>query len=114
VLHIAPISKVVQALITALLITGDSTPDLRAYIDSLLSQPKVSSANWSVLVFNPRTGDTLYSLNAGKNLIPASSMKAVTGATALARLGANFQYRTAFVATGPIRDSVLYGNLDVY
>ena len=50
----------------------------------------------------PRTGDTLYSLNAGKLLMPGSTLKIVTLAAAAERLGWDYAYDTRLVATGPI------------
>jgi D-alanyl-D-alanine carboxypeptidase/D-alanyl-D-alanine-endopeptidase (penicillin-binding protein 4) len=66
-----------------------------------------------MLIVDPVRAETLYSRNAGKLLMPASNMKIVTGATALALLGAEYRYRTAVVARGPIRDGVLDGDLAV-
>jgi serine-type D-Ala-D-Ala carboxypeptidase/endopeptidase (penicillin-binding protein 4) len=61
--------------------------DLRHEIDSLTSQPEFRSGQWGVLIVNPRTGDTLYSKNAGKLFMPASNMKIITSAAAMTLLG---------------------------
>jgi D-alanyl-D-alanine carboxypeptidase/D-alanyl-D-alanine-endopeptidase (penicillin-binding protein 4) len=82
-------------------------------IDSLTSQPQFRNAHWGVLVVNPRTGDTLYSQNAGKLFMPASNMKILTSAVALALLGPDYKYRTTFAFTGEVRDSLLDGDLVV-
>jgi D-alanyl-D-alanine carboxypeptidase/D-alanyl-D-alanine-endopeptidase (penicillin-binding protein 4) len=82
-------------------------------IDSLTSQPQFRNAHWGVLVVNPRTGDTLYSRNAGKLFMPASNMKIITSAVALAQLGPDYTYRTTFAANGEVRDSLLDGDLVV-
>jgi D-alanyl-D-alanine carboxypeptidase/D-alanyl-D-alanine-endopeptidase (penicillin-binding protein 4) len=84
---------------------------LRHEIDSLTSQPEFRNAQWGVLIVNPRTGDTLYSKNAGKLFMPASNMKIVTSAAALTLLGPDYRYRTTFLTDGPVRDSLLDGNL---
>ena len=84
---------------------------LRAAIDSAIDAPKFANAHWGVLIVDPASGDTLYSRNAGKLFMPASNMKIVTGAAALAQLGADYQYRTTFVARGAVRDSTLRGDL---
>jgi D-alanyl-D-alanine carboxypeptidase/D-alanyl-D-alanine-endopeptidase (penicillin-binding protein 4) len=70
--------------------------DLRYQIDSLTSLPEFRNAHWGVLVVNPRTGDTLYSRNSGKLFMPASNMKIITSAVALAQLGPDYSYRTTF------------------
>lgn len=86
---------------------------LRHQIDSLTSQPEFRNAHWGVLVVNPRTADTLYSRNAGKLFMPASNMKIITSAVALALLGPGYTYKTTFAATGEVRDSLLDGDLVV-
>ena len=85
--------------------------ELRHEIDSLTSQPVFRNAQWGVLIVNPRTGDTLYSKNAGKLFMPASNMKIITSAAALTLLGPEYQYRTTFLTDGEVRDSLLDGNL---
>ena len=80
-------------------------------IDSLTSQSEFRNAHWGVLIVNPRTGDTLYSKDAGKLFMPASNMKIITTAVALTLLGPDYTYKTTFLADGPVRDSLLDGNL---
>ncbi|HEU4631552.1 MAG TPA: D-alanyl-D-alanine carboxypeptidase/D-alanyl-D-alanine-endopeptidase [Gemmatimonadaceae bacterium] len=91
---------------------------LRVFVDSLVAAPEWRNAHWGILVVNPYRGDTLYSRNAGKLFMPASNMKIVTGTVALAQLGPDYRFQTAFgVATrdgGPaIEDGVLQGDLVV-
>ena len=66
-----------------------------------------------ILVVNPESGDTLFSRNAGKLFMPASNQKIITGSVALAFLGPDYRYKTAFVSRGAVRDSVLDGDLIV-
>jgi serine-type D-Ala-D-Ala carboxypeptidase/endopeptidase (penicillin-binding protein 4) len=66
-----------------------------------------------VLVRSLGTGETLYARNAGQMLLPASNMKAVTGAAALHVLGGGYRYRTPVLAHGDVRDGVLHGDLVV-
>jgi D-alanyl-D-alanine carboxypeptidase/D-alanyl-D-alanine-endopeptidase (penicillin-binding protein 4) len=87
---------------------------LRHAIDSLVSNPQFRSSDIGLLVVNPVTGDTLYSRNAGKLFIPASNMKIITGASALALLGPDYRFETAFVVHGLIKDSTLEGHLVVH
>jgi D-alanyl-D-alanine carboxypeptidase/D-alanyl-D-alanine-endopeptidase (penicillin-binding protein 4) len=86
---------------------------LRHSIDSLASNPRFRNSNLGILVVNPATGDTLFSRNAGKLFMPASNMKILTGSVALATLGPDYRYRTAFVTRGAVRDSILDGDLIV-
>jgi D-alanyl-D-alanine carboxypeptidase len=73
-------------------------------MDSLLDQPVFRTASWGVLVLGPES-DTIYAHNAAKLMIPASNMKLVTAAVALAQLGPDFRFRDTAVAL-PLRDTV--------
>ncbi len=64
--------------------------------------PALDRSYWGILVKSSGTGDTLYSLNAGKLLMPGSTLKIVTLAAAAERLGWDYTYETRLVATGPI------------
>jgi serine-type D-Ala-D-Ala carboxypeptidase/endopeptidase (penicillin-binding protein 4) len=82
-------------------------------VDSMVTQPAFRNANWGILVVDPVRGDTLYSHNAGRLFMPASNQKILTGATALAQLGANYRFRTAFASNGPLVNGSLRGDLVV-
>jgi len=86
---------------------------LRHSIDSMVAQSEFRNSQFGVLIVDPEKGDTLYSLNAGKLFMPASNMKIVTGATALAQLGADYTYRTEFSAGGRVVHDTLQGALVV-
>ena len=57
--------------------------------------------------------ETLYSLNQHTLLIPASTTKLVTLAAAADGLGWDFRFETLLLASGPINDGVLNGDLVV-
>ncbi len=82
-------------------------------IDSMATQDAFRNAQWGILVVDPVRGDTLYARNAGKLFMPASNMKLLTGATALAQLGADYRFRTEFAANGALVNGVLRGDLVV-
>ncbi|MGH7647843.1 MAG: D-alanyl-D-alanine carboxypeptidase/D-alanyl-D-alanine endopeptidase [Gemmatimonadaceae bacterium] len=84
---------------------------LRTNIDSMIADSMFRNANWGILIVDPDRGDTLYSHNAGKLFMPASNMKVITGSVALAQLGPDFRFRTAFVADGPVCNGTVHGNL---
>ena len=84
---------------------------LQHEIDSMVAEPEFRNAHWGILVVDPDRGDTLYSHNAGKLFMPASNMKIVTGSVALAQLGPDYRFKTAFVAAGPVCGGVLHGDL---
>ena len=70
-------------------------------------------AAWGVLVQSLDRGDRLFALNAGTLLVPASTVKLVSLASAAEAVGWDFRYSTAVRADGPIVDGVLKGDLVV-
>src|SRR4051812_9618043 len=88
------------------------TRALRRSIDSVVNAPEFANGHWGVLAVTTR-GDTVYSHNAGKLFMPASNQKILTSAVALTQLGADYRYRTSFVAHGGIEGGVLNGDLGV-
>jgi serine-type D-Ala-D-Ala carboxypeptidase/endopeptidase (penicillin-binding protein 4) len=79
-----------------------SLVQLQRDIDAVLAVPALDRSYWGILVRSAATGDTLYSLNAGKLLMPGSTLKIVTLAAAADRLGWDYAYDTRLVATGSI------------
>jgi serine-type D-Ala-D-Ala carboxypeptidase/endopeptidase (penicillin-binding protein 4) len=73
---------------------------LAVSIDSIIDAPPLHRTTWGILVIEAATGSVLYARNAERHYIPASNMKLVVGAVALARLGPDFRYRTAFRVSG--------------
>jgi len=86
---------------------------LKADLAAYYRTPAFENAVWGVLVKSLSTGETLYSLNPGTFLMPASNMKVVTMAAAAERLGWDFTFTTKVVATGPVEGGVLKGDLVV-
>ncbi len=82
-------------------------------IDSMATQAAFRNANWGMLIVDPVSGDTLYARNAGKLFMPASNQKILTGATAVAQLGADFRFRTDFATNGPVVNGSMRGDLVV-
>ena len=91
------------------------TPDtlLQHFVDSLVSLPQFSSMHWGMLVVGAERGDTLVSVQPDRLVMPASNMKLVTAAVALAQLGPDFRWRTTITRTGPVVRGALRGNLVV-
>lgn len=67
--------------------------------------------SFGALVVDEATGETLFAHRAGAPLVPASNMKLVTTAAALARLGADFAHETRVMSAAPPQDGVLQGDL---
>jgi D-alanyl-D-alanine carboxypeptidase/D-alanyl-D-alanine-endopeptidase (penicillin-binding protein 4) len=77
-------------------------PSLVHDLDALLAAPALQHGYWGVLVKSLRTDETLYSLNPGRLMMPASNMKIVTLAAAADRLGWDYTYETRIFAAGRI------------
>lgn len=82
-------------------------------ISALKKDPTLRNASWGLYVYNITTSQPEAELNSQLSLMPASAIKILTTATALALLGNDFRFETALQTTG-IADTVtgiLQGNL---
>lgn len=68
-------------------------------------------ARVSALVVNLDSGKVLASLDPDAALTPASTSKLYVAADALTRLGPDYRFRTRLLATGPVADGTLHGDL---
>ena len=73
----------------------------------------MAHAQWAVDIRSLDTHDLLFSLNAGKLMMPASNMKILTLATAAEVLGWDTRLSTTLEVTGIVEDNVLHGDLIV-
>jgi serine-type D-Ala-D-Ala carboxypeptidase/endopeptidase (penicillin-binding protein 4) len=80
----------------------------------IIARPRWTGDQWSVMVRSLDRGDVLFSFGGDASLTPASNMKLFTTAAALYYLGPDFRFNTFLMATGPIRDGVLDGDLVLY
>lgn len=71
-----------------------SLPSLAAQIDEILAHKALKNAQLSIALIHTRTGQLLYDKNANLALNPASNIKLVTTAAALALLGPEHYYVT--------------------
>lgn len=85
--------------------------ELQHTIDRALADPAIGHGTWGVLAKSLTTGDVLYTLNAGKLLTPASSMKTLTLAIAADRLGWDYPFLTRVLMAGTVTDGTLDGDL---
>ena len=93
--------------------TRPTLPTLARDIDAVLAAPALQRGYWGVLVRSLDNDETLYSVNARKLMLPASSMKVVTLAAAADKLGWDFRYDTRLYAAGPVEGATLEGDLVV-
>lgn len=91
--------------------TSASLESLDWVIDSLLVKPDVRGTDVSIMIA-PLDGDApLYERNADALMMPASNMKVITSAAALAQLGADYQFATVFSTDAATVGPVLRGDV---
>lgn len=91
---------------------GQQAYSLKNAFEAFRSDPAVRNANWSIIVADATSGTEILSFNADKPIVPASTQKLVTTATALRLLGHDHSYHTAIEYTGRIsNDGTLTGDL---
>lgn len=93
---------------------GNAQSVYQAEINKILKEPALKHATVGIVVADAKTGVPVFELNPHQLVIPASTMKLVTTATALELLGAGYRFETKIGYTGTIDESgVLNGNLVV-
>jgi D-alanyl-D-alanine carboxypeptidase/D-alanyl-D-alanine-endopeptidase (penicillin-binding protein 4) len=84
---------------------------LRHDLDAALQGPGLRGAHAGVLAIDPASGTVLYERNADDDFTPASTLKLFTGLTALERLGRDFRFHTAVLASAAPVDGAVNGDL---
>jgi D-alanyl-D-alanine carboxypeptidase/D-alanyl-D-alanine-endopeptidase (penicillin-binding protein 4) len=72
-------------------------------------QLKYASVSFSVI--NTETGELIFGGNQNTGLAPASTLKTITSATALALLGEDYTYKTEIYYSGAVENGVLNGDI---
>jgi serine-type D-Ala-D-Ala carboxypeptidase/endopeptidase (penicillin-binding protein 4) len=73
---------------------------------------RTSSRLTALKVVSAENGDVLYSRNSGLLMTPASTMKLITSATALAKLGPEYKFRTTIaIEDSMVRFGTIKGNI---
>lgn len=86
---------------------------IKAAVERLLSEPAMRYAQLGFHVEEAGTGKILFSHDGRVGLVPASSQKVVTAATALDLLGKDFRFQTIFAHAGVPKSGVVEGPLVV-
>ncbi len=87
---------------------------LQNKIQQQFNDPRFQDAHWGVLIKSLETGKIWYEQNSDKLFMPASNEKIITGASALCKLGPDFNFDTYLTYNGNINDSVLNGDIVVF
>jgi D-alanyl-D-alanine carboxypeptidase/D-alanyl-D-alanine-endopeptidase (penicillin-binding protein 4) len=86
---------------------------LQADLSNIFETPQFERSFWSVLVRPADSFNDLYSLNAGKLMMPGSAMKLVTLAAAAELLGWDHEFETKIASLAPLNEGTLRGDLIV-
>src|SRR5947208_3984345 len=91
---------------------AQSESTLAQRIQKIISRPEFAHANFGIEFCSLDTGKVLYALNADKLFVPASTTKILTEGALLAKLGADYRFRTRVYRTGSIdKHGTLKGHL---
>ncbi len=94
------------------LVRAQSSATLAERIQKVMNRPEFAHANFGIKFVSLDTGKVLYSLNADKLFVPASTTKLLTEGTVLAKLGADYRFHTRIYRTAPIdKNGKLKGDL---
>ncbi|HXP92995.1 MAG TPA: D-alanyl-D-alanine carboxypeptidase/D-alanyl-D-alanine-endopeptidase [Candidatus Binatia bacterium] len=86
--------------------TAAQVAALDAEIDRRLSGPAIRGAHLGFYAIDTNRGTVLYARGAEEGFVPASTLKLVTGSTAIARLGKDFRFHTSIVANVTAPDAI--------
>ena len=87
--------------------TEDAQSKIRDVLDALPASTEIG-----ILIYNPLTEDTIYSVNYTRSMIPASNTKLFTTAVALTLMGSDFVLSTKILTdTNSISNNIISGNL---
>jgi D-alanyl-D-alanine carboxypeptidase/D-alanyl-D-alanine-endopeptidase (penicillin-binding protein 4) len=84
---------------------------LRQSLRATTRAPGVERGVWAIAVHSLDRDERLFELNPRTMLVPGSVAKLVAAATAADAVGWDFRYTTTLLATGPVIDGVLHGDL---
>lgn len=91
---------------------AQSTASLAHRIQKVMDRPAFAHANFGIEFYDISTGKIVYSINANKLFVPASTTKTLTEGTILAKFGADYRFHTRIYHTGSLdRKGTLKGDL---
>src|SRR5215469_15166418 len=104
-------SRVLYALCLLLIVSVQAAPQrkpvrtessLGPQIRAVINQLQMSSAHWGIDVVDLESGKAIYSLNPDHLFLPASNVKLLTTAAALATAGPDYRFHTTVETTGKL------------
>lgn len=97
---------------TKAVVADTSKNSLEKAIETFLADTDLKNAAFTFLAVDSKTGNAIAEHNPNMSIVPASTMKLVTTASALEMLGAGYRFKTTLQYTGSIDTAgVLHGDL---
>jgi D-alanyl-D-alanine carboxypeptidase/D-alanyl-D-alanine-endopeptidase (penicillin-binding protein 4) len=91
--------------------SGAAAGDLESTLTRALRAPGIDPGSTAAIAVDLRTGETVFSSNASRSLLPASAEKLPVAFAALHVLGPRFRFRTEVVGAGARTGDTWSGNL---
>jgi D-alanyl-D-alanine carboxypeptidase/D-alanyl-D-alanine-endopeptidase (penicillin-binding protein 4) len=112
-------SRVIAVALALVALAGgaaaEASPPLAKRVGAILDAPEFHAVRWGVHAVALDTGELLVSRDADRRFTPASNLKLYTTATALAKLGPQYRWRTSvYAAAAPDRAGRVAGDLVIY
>jgi D-alanyl-D-alanine carboxypeptidase/D-alanyl-D-alanine-endopeptidase (penicillin-binding protein 4) len=89
----------------------DPVKQLENDFSAILDGPGRHRATWGIVVQSIARQDRLFELNPQNLLVPGSGMKIVAVTSAAEAVGWDYTFETTLLATGPVTEGVLHGDL---
>ncbi|MBN2635665.1 MAG: D-alanyl-D-alanine carboxypeptidase/D-alanyl-D-alanine-endopeptidase [Prolixibacteraceae bacterium] len=108
------ILRIFTVLFTVLIVwSASAQTSFENELNKILSEPEYKNATVGIHIVDLETGETVFGLNEYQLMVPASTMKLITSATAFELLGEDYRFKTTIGYTGKLKDSKLIGDLVV-
>jgi D-alanyl-D-alanine carboxypeptidase/D-alanyl-D-alanine-endopeptidase (penicillin-binding protein 4) len=105
------IKIILSIIVSCLFINADRHDNIKTQINSALNKLPAGT-RIGMLIYNPLTRDTIYSINHTKSMIPASNTKLFTTAVALEIMGGSYTLSTQiFTDDNDLTDGKIDGNI---
>jgi D-alanyl-D-alanine carboxypeptidase/D-alanyl-D-alanine-endopeptidase (penicillin-binding protein 4) len=108
---VAVIAVAVAATFTSATVSGAAAPALDIALGNALRTPGITAGHTAAIAIDLQTGETVYSQNGQRGLLPASAEKLSVSFTALKVLGPQFRFRTELVGRGARSGRTWQGDL---
>jgi D-alanyl-D-alanine carboxypeptidase/D-alanyl-D-alanine-endopeptidase (penicillin-binding protein 4) len=105
------IKTILLIFVSCFFINADSYDDIKTKINNVLNK-LLAGTRIGMLIYNPLTRDTIYSINHTESMIPASNTKLFTTATALEIMGGSYSLSTQILTDdNELTDGKIDGNI---